>query len=75
MRLIEKKKILRVLSDIGTPLTERELYLHSFGGLMGLSEVEFKKLLESMGEYGVQLYNVSDTVMVRLDEHTNYESL
>lgn len=64
MRLIEKK-ILRVLSDIDTPLTEKELYIHSFGGLMGLSEVEFKKLLESMGEYGVQLYNVSDTVMVR----------
>ena len=68
MRLIEKK-ILRVLSDIDTPLTEKELYIHSFGDFMGWSEVEFKKLLESMGEYGVQLYTVSDTVMVRLDEY------
>ena len=65
MRLIEKK-ILRVLSDIDTPLTEKELYIRSFGAFMGWSEAEFKKLLESMGEYGVQLYTVSDTVMVRL---------
>ena len=64
MRLIEKK-ILRVLSDIDTPLTEKELYIRSFGDFMGWSEVEFKKLLESMGGYGVQVYNVSDTVMVR----------
>ena len=48
MRLIEKK-VLRVLSDIGTPLTEKELYIRSFGDFMGWSEVEFKKLLESMG--------------------------
>ena len=74
MRLIEKK-ILRVLSDIGTPLTEKELYLHSFGGLMGLSEVEFKNYLNQWVHMEYSCILCLILLWGDLNEHTNYESL